>query len=824
MRQEQLENLAASGRYTPDRYVARSALDCAFADFLLDPQRTFVAVGGSGQGKTSWSARLLASAPDGLATLLIPAEQIAPSDRNPIDTIAGLLTARPLRGVSQSEIDQSVWAWLDAGNRLLIVDGLDRVRASVLETLPQWLESALNMTRKASVRLVLTARQEAWKRLHSLLPGFTATLFRPENTNDDSWSFLLADLDPEAAAEVYKAYGVSRDQHRGARLKSPSLIALFARLRAKAPSIITRLSILEAHRLEVERELRSAGIGTITSDRVLSWLGDQLRHSTDGWIPAVDDRQLTKSLQTLVDRDRLILQNGSLRLDSDDLAELLLARRLTQETITRNLDAGRSDPIFMGAAALSIAMTELGDGADAALGALLDAAPQGQSGRLEAAAMAILELQSPELVAGRLRQAVKLWNKSNVMLAASTLGAMINEVTLPGRTRFDIVLPLMKGEDADDWRDKYWRGDVPGRWVSQFATAIERSVQDAPEGMLSEIIDLAGSQDKTSSGVGRSLLYRAAELSPGPALEASWAVQSRVQGAFSVVSFAASAAAARFLAGVELDSAAMASFVVRRLWSIGQYDNASDVAAAIRDAADAMLSRVVEPSLRATLLIVRLAAEPCGNLQDELRTRWADIPDEFYWDALGVLATAEASDRLVGLIQGNEPRRPAAEIIKGMQIQTSPIVNPVILAGPLLRYAELSSQHSRVAAGAIEGMLYTHPDPAPPELEAMAMKLASSADDETRTQLIYYAGSPVRSNTTPGEIARRERLLKVLIKHETGGNVGKLVWKIIESAPERPEPQRHLDELVRRFGREAVRDAGEIFRIFPNAKGLDLDF
>ncbi|MBO4228392.1 hypothetical protein [Bradyrhizobium neotropicale] len=54
--------------------------------------------------------------------------------------------------------------------------------------------------------------------------------------------------------------------------------------------------------------------------------------------------------------------------------------------------------------------------------------------------------------------------------------------------------------------------------------------------------------------------------------------------------------------------------------------------------------------------------------------------------------------------------------------------------------------------------------------------------------------------------------------------MGKLVWKIIESAPERPEPQRHLNELVRRFGSDTIRKHIGFFRKRPSAKGLDLDF
>jgi hypothetical protein len=158
-------------------------------------------------------------------------------------------------------------------------------------------------------------------------------------------------------------------------------------------------------------------------------------------------------------------------------------------------------------------------------------------------------------------------------------------------------------------------------------------------------------------------------------------------------------------------------------------------------------------------------------------------------------------------------------------MQTLDNLDPVQLAPHLARYSELSAENSRAAAAAAEGMLYARPDPAPPELEELASKLAASADDLTRAQLAYYAGSPVHGDeVTPGEIARRERLLTTLIAHETGKNLNQLVWKIIESSSERPNPQRHLDDLVRRFGRDAVLKRTEVFGQLPGAEGLDFDF
>lgn len=828
LRTDQLFMLSAAGRYDPERYVTRSGLEGAFSEFLEDPRRTFVAVGGSGQGKTSWTARLLASPPVGRTAVLIQAEDIISSDRTPIDTIARLLTSRPIEGVRQTEIDQAVWTWLDAGNRVLVVDGLDRVRAEVLGKLPAWLRAALDIPLKASVRLVLTARQERWSMLDGQLAGLSELMFRPAEGEASSSSHHLRDLTPEEAEEVYTAYGVSPEQHRGARLKSPSLIAVFAKQRAKVDDIVTRLDILDADIRTVVEELRAAGIGAIAADRVLTWLGDELLASTDGWLRVPCDRAPGETLEALVASDRLILRDGSLRLDSDDLAEALLAKRLSVADAIAELDAGRNDPIFMGAAALAIARTEASAGVDAALGALLDDAPTGRSPRLDLACGAILELRSPDLVADRVGQAVGLWKGHNLTLLVSGLGRLINEVDMPGRARFDLVRPLIGGDEADDWRDKYWDEGTPGRWVSPFTTAIERSVAEEPEQMLPELIAMSEEADRLRSGIGRTLLFRAAERSPESALAATWTAQLEAPHAFSVASLASPAAAARFLATIDVTEARMARFVADRLSSVANPGEAwarEGLSDAVRDAADALLGRVVDPEAKTQLLVARLEAERAEKLLKQLRAHWGDLTDDMYWPALGVLGPDEASIRLANLMEGGEPARDVSAILRLAPMQTLDNLDPVRLTPHLLRYAELSAENSRAAAAAAEGMLYTRPDPAPPELEELASKLATSPDDLTRAQLTYYAGSVVHGEeVTPGEVDRRERILTILIAHETGENLSQLVWKIIESAPERPNPQRHLDELARRFGRGALRDKVAFFDQFPGAEALDLEF
>lgn len=850
LRVAQLCKLEKTGRYRPDYYVERKSLKATFENFLQDSCRGFVMIGGSGQGKTSWAANLLASPPDGLTTLLIQAEQIQASDRNPIDTIVRLITAQPLKGVSQIEIDQSIWTWLDTGNRLLVVDGLDRVPAAIQLTLSQWVEQALDITDKASVRLVLTARSEAWKSIQSQNSGLNGRFFTRKNISKQfATSHKLENLAPEEANKVYAAYGVAERDHRGAKLNSPSLISTFAKLRAKAPSVVTRLSILETVYLEVKGELRLSGVGPIITTNVLNWIGDQLAISSDGWISQHTDDTLLKALEVLVSNDRLLFQNGLLRLEMDDFAELLLAKRLRLETINRDLGDSRNHPIFMGAVSLFFAIAESNGDARSGLRVLLEGSEINQSDgfitspeklypdqlltdkfcRIEAIAGSILELESPKLVADCAKKVVTLWTPINLFLSGTKLGEMINEIDLPGRDRFDMVLPLLKGDDTDDWRDKYWSNKMGGRFVTPFTTAIERSVFEAPEAMLSDLFTLSVDPDRSQSAVGSTLLYRAAQYVPEKVLKAAWEARKKHPSAFGIVLLAAPLATAQFLARVELNDFAERNLAVMRMWKIVHLNITKssnfDDGKIIRMAIDSLLVKVKDLSLRPWLLISRLKLEGSEVLLNELRHQWGDVPDEIYWNALSLLEEGEASKKLILLLEGKEPSRDVMQIIETVQVlSTDVIVDFDILNKSLLKYAAQSLEQSRAVARAIEGMLYRQKSLLLPSLEKTASQLAASQDDQTRLPLIFYAGSPVAEKSVWGEIASRERLLEILVEHETGGNLNQLVWKIIQTANERSDPQRHLNLLAQRFGGESVRAVAQLNLVMYDAKDLNLEF
>jgi hypothetical protein len=827
LKAEQLGRLKACGRLDFGTYVPRAGLDEAFAEFLADSSRAFIVVGGSGQGKTSWVARLLAEPPEGRRTIMVPAEQIAGSDRTPVDTITRNLTARPMNGVSPERIDQSLWEWLDAHNRILVVDGLDRIQADARGTISEWLTAAAEMTGKTSVRLVVTSRREAWTALAGMVPLLKRISSTPEGVGKGEPSFELAALKPFEAKAIYAAYGVTPEQHRGARLSSPSLIASFSRLRSAASDIVTRLDVLDEEASAIEIELKHAGHGRLAASDSRSWIGDQLLKSTDGWFRTSGSGNLSPVLEAMADNDRLVHRDGLVRMEADDMAELLLSRRLDLDQLLANLDARYRDPIFMGAASLTIARLERDGEADAALERLLEGAPFGKSARLDAVAGAILELRSPELVIHRICDAIALWNVKNNLLRTSRLGSLIDAVDLPGGERLRLMLSLARGEEADDWREKYWRGTQYGRIVTPFAFAAERAAAADPDGIFSTALKLSVEEDDLLSSVGRTLLFRAALASPASILTAAWAARFEAPNAFGVAMQAAPLVAAKVLSEIDLtiDGPHCERFVVDLLWKIAHHQTLADAddvkSSALRDAADRLLNWIEVPELRVDLLVIRLGAEPSQDLVDELQRSFTFVEDHHYWAAVKVMG-GDTSRHVLGLLAGEEPHRDALSLLRSTSLHSMVGIDAEQVSDLLVAFASGSESQSYAAASAVEGMLYSQSFPLPSQVEKAALKLSASAHDRTRMQLIYYAASKEHGDVRPEEIAFRERMLDVLIAHETGGNLSLLVWKIVESAMERPTPQRRIDDLVRRFGLGKFHDAIGFADSLPEADGLNL--
>jgi hypothetical protein len=818
LRRERLSEFGASPITGARPYVPRDGLEKAFDDFLASEARLFVLVGESGQGKSSWAARLLEYPPRGYSADIIKAEEISAAEDLATQTIARSLQARRMDGVPTYDFVQAVWEWVDADNRILIVDGVDRAREAVRETLAGWLRRTVALTQRTSLRVVISSRRQAWSVLSPQLSDLNCTIFGSEATHRrKSVSFELVKLDPEEAEAVYSAYGVSAEAHRGKQLPTPALIARFAMLSSEAPeSIVTRADVMSADLTELKNELRiKPGVGLLGSERLFDQLAQALLRSTDGQVLLAElalGSAGDAALEALLVGDRASIRDGRIRLESDDTIELLMGSKLDVDAAVTSLAARRGDSLFIGAIAMMVARMEKADpdAVSTALDRLLENAPQGHSPQLDAISRAILELRAPERAHRHIAAAVALWNQPNFMLLLSNLANLLDEVALPALERFRLMRPLISGEDTDDWRDKYWLYPQPGRIVTPFARAASRAAADDPEALLPILLGMiANSVDKELS-VATGLLREAAALAPQLALAMSWSMlQDGYPRAFGIVASSVPAATSAFLTSVPLDTPESRREVVERLWQIAHSTRvgeglSSEVRQAVMAAADHLRSRITEPGLKTRTIILRLLQRGDVGLERELVDLWPTVSDDDFWFAMKAVGN-ERVRLLADLLEGRSAGRPAGDLVARLDESVFPDFQIDAVVRLLRIFAESGAESARDVSRAVELMLYTMEGSEDhPELWELANYLAGSSDDETRHPLIYYAGSKCGHKAHSLELRRRNCLVEILVDSENGPNVDNLVWKIIDSAGERPNPVQHLLRLSQRVGKEKV--------------------
>lgn len=168
-RREQLVASIRAGRAGEAPFEASADLSEAFADFIASDTSAFVLVGGSGRGKSTWTARLQEAPPVAYVVDVIPGHEIAAGDDHFVTTLSRILSRR-LDSLGTVEGEQrAVWRWVDAANRLIIIDGLDRAPEHARGNLAQWIQESVRVCANLAIRLVLISRPETWMPLVSTL-------------------------------------------------------------------------------------------------------------------------------------------------------------------------------------------------------------------------------------------------------------------------------------------------------------------------------------------------------------------------------------------------------------------------------------------------------------------------------------------------------------------------------------------------------------------------------------------------------------------------------------------------------------------------------
>lgn len=813
-------------------YVARPSIEQAFDDFMTEASRLFVLVGGSGQGKTSWAAHLIACPPEHWSAHMVRAEDIAEADQHLIETLKRDLEARPVGHISTQGLMQAVWDWADSGNHIVVIDGLDRVRSATRDALPGWLRRSEELTRKCAIRLVLTSRRESWAAISNGL------LWKPphlHSTIEGGASLDLGALSPGEAGLLYEAYGVSSGQHSGRPLDSPSLIHRFAGLKGdERRDAATRHDVLSADFAAMLAEIGKApGVTKVAAEIVMSSFGELLLDHTDGWVPATKLATTIPGapavLEALIRGDRAIMRDDKIRLESDDMIEQVIGRRLKPEDAIELLRRKRDEPVVIGGIAAMLARTEARSVEEARelLDAWLAAAPTGQSAALDAVARSLLEVRAPEAFIAQASAAVGRWQEMNLILGLSQLGDMIASIALPAAVRLELMWPLVANEDPDDWRTKYWFDPaLGGRIVTSFATAAEQAAGESGSDVLAFLIERIRDSDEHSSAVARYLLHIAATAAPEQAVALGWdAPRVGFETAFDLATSSVPGAAARFL-GTEQASSAPLQERVRRIYELAWREPLGHVRPAVPGDIVSTVERLLplagDPELEVRLLIAALRFQPDDGLRPRLIEHWSHVETGDYNRAISVLPDDEQERLLVTLISGDDTAHDRSYLIGNLW---SLRLEPSVRHRVILELSDLYSNEPGLAkpiASAVEGMLYevSTKDDSDMQLERLALRIADAPDDRARATLIYYAGSPQRGKPDATDLARRERILTALVAAETGANLGTLMWKIAESAHERPDAAGHAMHLIERHGAAEVFEALRPYRLVPGAQDL----
>jgi len=477
-----ISRFTQSGNLDAESYVPSVGLAREFADFLESGDRVFVLTGGSGHGKTTWAARLLASPPPGWEVLLIKGEDLLNTDVNIAETLARLLKAHPIPSkLTGIDMTADVHRWLDAANRLLLLDGLDRVPAQARAGLKTWIENSLDVAARWPARLILVSRTEEWRGISGCVTMGKHQLYRLGSLSDDE------------AARLYHAYGLPPVHHQRP-LRTPSLIRRLARLAGDVGGPVTRAKLLEIDVGE-RRDALANDHGKLETELAFSDLSQALAASADARVRAKDfkDNDRVKILDALIRQDVLVSDGQRFRPESDDLAEYLIALELDWQKALAAVECGRTDSIFFGAIAIAPQLADRKAELAPLLAAVLPRIDEATGMWHDLAARIMIEVEDHARHLEVLRAIFDAWKSSNFMLYASNMHELLEDLRLPIAERFALLMRLAHGEDKDDWRLKFWRDpELSGRIVTPFARIICDLVRTHPTDLLPQIEALLG--------------------------------------------------------------------------------------------------------------------------------------------------------------------------------------------------------------------------------------------------------------------------------------------------------------------------------------------
>lgn len=798
-------------------YVGRSALTSEFEQYMASPYRLFAVTGTSGQGKSRWARWVQDNPPAATSVYVLRGEDVGAGDLHVADTIANLLRSRRLGSLSSVDLNQAVLEWIDDASRLIIVDGLDR---SASLRLHDWLTRSFEIATRGSTRFAITSRQATWALIPPSIVVDPALIYRPQT--DVQADFPAVELGPLTEAEIaetYLAYGLPAPA-RGARsFRTPGLIALEARIRGSAGHHYgTRLAVLFDSLKDLQRQLNlDAGIGPQQFRQLTERLGDLLIENGRGRINLDIFHRHAPDLVPLLDRvvgaGLASIQGETIRIEPDDLIEVFMALRLDPAGARKLVDQTDGD-VAIGAAALAVARLEPAghDHVRSAIQVLHDGASF-NSAALTAAARAVCELKDRDLIREQAAVLLDSWDL-NLLLSASPIVRMLDEIDLPPIDRLKLALRLAPKEDVWDWRGKYFFDDdvAMTRSITGFGHAAEHAIADDPQSALHYLIGLfdaaAASHDPIDDyeSVESGLLYLAIAAAPNKAAEIGWSRRDSSLWLFDRVTTINPEAAARLLGSVT-GSAEDAASAASRLWSLlyepsSRARNNEALHETLAWAAGNLLPLLTEHALIVRMLVARLLVRPDPIHGRHLEALWDAVDYEVFWHGLKVLPKKKGT-LFAQRFSGFNLSASSGSLLELMParlfaVEEWPGVTQV------LRVAAQSGLE-KSASLALETLLYQGAaDGLLSHLMSLACEFSSSESADVRSPMIYFAGGSSTLRANANTLADREKLLGILVEHEDGDTLGPLVWKLVQSAPIFPSATERLETLCGKHGSDLV--------------------
>ena len=796
-------------------YVPRATLVAEFERFMASPARIFAIVGTNGQGKSHWAAQQRSRPPVATQVEIVRGDDIEGSDQHVVDTLARLLQSQRLGPLSEVDLKQAVFDWLDDASRVLIIDGLDRAPSPKLH---DWLTKSFALTACNTLRFVVTSRPIAWAAVAPDIKVNRELIHRPVDAERGNFpSVGLGLLSDAEAAEIYVAYGLPAPRLFSRPFRIPGLIAQEARVRGAADSDVgTRAAVLSESLAALQRQLqRAASIGSQQFAQLIEQLGKFLVEDGQGRIQASRFRTeapgLVSVLDAFITAGAASVEREQIRIEPDDLVEYLMALRLDPPAARDLVDKIGSD-LAIGAAALTVARLEP-EGHNqvrAALAALLKGTRH-TSAATAAASRAIVSLKNPALIREQVEAMLDSWTLPNFLLRDSPIPLMLEEIDVPATERLDFIMRLAPGEDVWDWRGKYfYDANIASlRTITPFGATAARVVAADPSVALRYMLERFDAADQTGQriddyeSVESGLLYMAIDAAPDEAAAIGW---DRLPNKWMLkrVTHNQPIAVARIL-NTAPATAAEREFAAKLVWSLAYeppMDSADDQTLRTALAAAAtLLRKLIDPRQRVQMLVARLRAEPDPILAAQVTESWRHVDDEIFWLALEVLPESRLA-LFAARFSGTDHPSCTDDLLARIPVGLFPIEEwPLVIQ--VLEDAATNGLAVATALG-LETLLYrAAAEDQMAMLMPLARKLAASEDAKARRALIFFAGGSV-TPVLPGAIQAREELLGILTEHEDGEDLDTLTWKLAQSAPLFTSAMANIVHLCNAFGAAEV--------------------